>query len=136
MMVEDIFALAVALEIGGHGGDQRPAVLADDQRGRLPAGARPDAARIFQRGEEFVTDEGIVRPRERVPLVAIEGADRPADPRGEAAIAHGTPAPSAIGASAWRRACASSSGVFTVQVSTGMPPARREETIGLGKAAT
>src|SRR3546814_2542723 len=39
-MVKDIFALAVRLEIGGRRGDQHAVPILDQQRRRLPAGAR------------------------------------------------------------------------------------------------
>ena len=75
-MVEHIFALAVGLEIGGRGGDQcAPLVLDQDRRGR-PAGARADAARIFERGEEGVAEERIAAG-ERVPCARRRAPPRP-----------------------------------------------------------
>ena len=58
-VVEHIFALAVRLEIGGRGGDQMRGVVLDQDRRRGPAGAGPDAARIFERGEESVAEEWV-----------------------------------------------------------------------------
>ena len=78
----------------------RAAVVRNRDRCSLPAGTRPDAARILQRGEEIPRDEGIVGARQPVPGVARQRADRigHADPL--FARAHASPSPSAIGASA------------------------------------
>ena len=139
-MIEDVFALAVPLQIGGHGGQQRAVLRTDNQRCGLPAGAGTDAARIFQRSQEFMANEGVVRSRQGVPFGALESADRTTDAGGQvarrASLAHATPSPSAIGASACNAAISRSVGVSTVQVSTGRPASRNAATIGLGRAAT
>ena len=58
-VVEDIFALAVALEIAGRGGDDAPAAVLDHDMRRRPAGAPADRARGLERVQEGVRDEGI-----------------------------------------------------------------------------
>ncbi len=118
-VVEDIFALAVALEIGRQRGAQGALAILDHDGCGLPAAALADVARILQRGQEGVADEGIARGVERVPVGGSEGTDRAAEFGHQ--FAHGSPAPSAMGASAWARAMASACGESTVQVSTGIP---------------
>src|SRR3546814_14360117 len=63
-MVKDIFALAVRLEIGGRRGDQHAVPILDQQRRRLPAGARSDAAR-FRSEERRVGKECVSTCRSR-----------------------------------------------------------------------
>src|SRR3546814_9519027 len=50
-VVEDIFALAVRLQISGRRRDQCARSILDQQRRRLPAGARPDARSEEQTSE-------------------------------------------------------------------------------------
>ncbi len=59
-VVEDIFALAVVLEVGGQGAEQRPVRVLQQQVLAEPAGLGGRAARFLQRGEEGVADKGIV----------------------------------------------------------------------------
>ena len=79
-MVEDVFALAVALQIE-RGGAQQGAVLGLGQQVlRLPAGAPADRLGILQRLQEPVAEEGVAgrarRQRAGVPLVGIDRGKR------------------------------------------------------------
>jgi hypothetical protein len=69
-VVEYIFALAVALEIGRRRGDEVRRLVLDQQRRRSPAGAGADAARILERREECMAEERVAGcesvPRRRV----------------------------------------------------------------------
>jgi hypothetical protein len=80
-VIEDIFALAVGLEIGRRRGEQRPVLAFDQDRRRSPAAALADAARFFQRGEKGVTEEGVARSGQRVPAPGIDGGDARRDAR-------------------------------------------------------
>jgi len=81
-VIEHVFALAVALEIAGHRREQAAVGAFEHQRRALPAGAGADAARILERGEEGVADEGIAAAGERVPFGLRERADRGAERSG------------------------------------------------------
>ena len=58
-VVEDVFALAVRLEVGRRGGDEPAAGVLDDHMGRRPARAPADRARLLQRAQERVGDERV-----------------------------------------------------------------------------
>ena len=58
-MVEHIFALAVALEIGRRRGDEAARGVFDDDMGGDPAGAPTHRARLLEREKEGVGDERI-----------------------------------------------------------------------------
>src|SRR5690348_11320642 len=70
-MVEHIFALAVRLEVGGGGRNEMRDLILDEDRSRSPSGARPDAVRIFERGQEGMADEGITAA-EPVPGTSVQ----------------------------------------------------------------
>ena len=78
-MVEDVFALAMDLEIGRHGSKQAPVFVLQRYRRGLPAAARTDAARILQRSEECMAGERIARRVECVPLLGGKIADAARD---------------------------------------------------------
>src|SRR3546814_2355422 len=78
-MVEDIFALAVRFEVGGRGRNQRTVRIRNEQRRRLPAGARPDAARLFEQHQEGVADERITTIVKSVPRCRIDRGDAGAE---------------------------------------------------------
>ena len=67
-MVEDIFALAVALGIGRRDRDRAAIGPVDDDRDRLPSRSPADAARRLERGKEGVADERVDAPGARIPL--------------------------------------------------------------------
>src|SRR5438445_9120758 len=58
-VVEHIFALAVGLEIGRRRRNEVSTLVFDQDRRWGPAGPRPDAPRIFQRGKESVAEKRI-----------------------------------------------------------------------------
>src|SRR3546814_3977817 len=78
-MVEDIFALAVRFEVGGRGGDERAGGILDEQGRGLPAGARSDAARLFEQRQEGVADERIAPVVKSVPRCRIDRGDAGAE---------------------------------------------------------
>ena len=80
-MVEDIFALAVTLQIGRRGRRDRAVLALDDDRRRLPTSALADAARILQRAQKSMGQERIVRPGKRIPLRRVERGDAGRDTR-------------------------------------------------------
>ena len=60
-VVEDVLALAMGLRVAGRGGDDLAGVpVLDQDMHRLPARAPADAARILERRQEGVRDEGVV----------------------------------------------------------------------------
>src|SRR3546814_4295672 len=75
-----IFALAVRLEIGGRRGDQHAVPILDQQRRRLPAGARSDAARFFEQRQKIMADKGVAAARQRIPRRRIDRGDGAAEP--------------------------------------------------------
>ena len=125
-VIEDIFALAVALQIGGQSGSGDACGILDHQRKWRPPAAPTDAARFLEQCEESVAGEGIAGSRKRVPLIGGNLADSVMDARGDAheRAAFEMPAPSAIGPSPCLRARSIRSGVLTVHVSTGKPRRR------------
>src|SRR3546814_15127952 len=74
-VVEDIFALAVRLQISGRRRDQCARSILDQQRRRLPAGARPDATRFFESRQKIVSHEGVGAARQRVPCRRLDRGD-------------------------------------------------------------
>jgi len=148
-MVEDIFALAVALQEAGCCGQELTGIVLDEEIGRRPAGAAAGAAALLQRHEEFMADEGIVpvergiagargggrdgvRQRMRVgagiPCACGDGLEGGRDTNGEIAalrFAQGRK-PSKTIWSAMAAARCRSSGVRTVQLIKGRPSALRQ----------
>jgi hypothetical protein len=107
-MVEHIFALAVALEVAGRGGDHAPARILDRKMRRRPAGAAADRARGFERVQEGMGEERVEplalglfkraagRIGAGVPSGSVNGCDGRDDARGEVGR-HGR-----SGSSIWR----------------------------------
>ena len=148
-MVEDIFALAVALQEAGRRRQELASIVLDEEIGRRPAGAAAGAAALLQRHEEFMADEGIVpvergiagargggrdgvRQRMRVgagvPCACGDGLEGGRDTNGEIAaprFAQGRK-PSKTIWSAMAAARCRSSGVRTVQLIKGRPSALRQ----------
>ena len=58
-VVEDVFALAVRLEVGRRGGDEPAVGVLDDHMGRRPAGSPADRPEFLQRAQERVGDERV-----------------------------------------------------------------------------
>src|SRR5687768_18461377 len=63
-MIEDIFALAVSLEIGWCGSDRSPLLLDEDRHGS-PARRIADAPRVFEQAEKGMGQERVALPRQR-----------------------------------------------------------------------
>ena len=94
-VVEHIFALAVALEIAGRGGDDPPARVLDHDMRRRPARSPADRARRLQRVQKGVRDERIEplalrfrlasarRVGAGVPRRRVDGGEGRDDARGE-----------------------------------------------------
>ncbi len=99
-VVEHVFALAVALEIAGGGGDHAPARVLDDDMRRRPARAAADRAGGLKRVEKRVRDEWVeplalsLLDREAgrigagVPRRRVEGGNRRGDARSECRRRH------------------------------------------------
>ena len=86
-MVEDIFALAVRLQIAGHRAEQSALRILQPEMMALPAGAPHGAAGIFKRAQKSEGNERVVavfcvaarRSGKAVPFLAGEGADAGGD---------------------------------------------------------
>ena len=76
-MIEDIFALAVGLQIGRGGGGETAVGIVDQDRGRHPAAVPADAVALLEQGEEGAGHERIGGGK-AVPC--LDRADRRAEP--------------------------------------------------------
>ena len=107
-MVEDVFAVGVALHIERRAADDRAGRVLDDQVLRQPAGLRIGRPALLQRRQEGVAEERIVGAGARVPvrgghvrhaldrpdrdlLVAVRHHERPSGP--ETVLCKGRAAP-------------------------------------------
>jgi len=72
--IEDELAVRVALD-EGRGAGREPVRILERQIARLPAAARPEAARALERGEKLLARELILAGAERVPLLRGEVLD-------------------------------------------------------------
>jgi len=72
--VEDELAVAVGLEVEGHGADEA-VVFAREHDPRLAAGALAHAVRGFQRGQEPVLEEWVVLAGQPIPIGGGHGRD-------------------------------------------------------------
>ena len=73
-VIEDIFALAMAFDIGGDHALQRAVAVIERDRHRLPAGPRYRAARLFERGQKAVRYERICAACAPIPVAGVEAA--------------------------------------------------------------
>ncbi len=99
-MVEHIFALAVALEIAGRGGDHPARPVLDRDMRRRPARAAANRPGGFERMQEGVGDKRVEpfavgllgrlagRIGAGVPIRRVKGGDRAGDARGEFRAGH------------------------------------------------
>ena len=131
-MIKHIFALAVRLEIGRERRGNPAVGPGNGDRHRVPARTCADRTRFFERGEESMAEKG-VGAGQRIPLIGRKFADT-AGNAGLNRNGHRTPAPSAIGASAWAAARSRYSAVRTVQVRTGSPRLRCAAAKRLGRS--
>ena len=72
-MIEDIFALAVRLQIARHTADQRSRRILEEKMLRQPAGLARGGAAVLQRAQKSMRDEWVIEPRRRG-LVGLRAA--------------------------------------------------------------
>ncbi|MDR6128867.1 hypothetical protein QE452_003531 [Sphingomonas sp. SORGH_AS438] len=83
-MVEDIFALAVRLDIGRGDGGGAAVIAVDDDRQGLPAAASADCAGFLQRGQESMADERVGAAGAGIPIGGGDLADAVGQAGGDA----------------------------------------------------
>ena len=84
--IEDEFAARVRLAVQGHAALDFSFRILDHQVPRRPAGARYGAARLLERQEKFMAQEGLAFPQKRVPTGRIDLCD--AVQKSRAAMSH------------------------------------------------
>src|SRR5690606_5496398 len=109
-------------------GQQAAGGVLDDDRRRAPTGTWPDAARVFEHGEECVADEGIGAARQPVPFRSRQAADRWSHAGRQIAFCHGALArgwPGGLRAPQGVRATIASTSTAAPKGRTGTPTALR-----------
>ncbi len=89
-MVEDVFAIGMALAVQRHGGAEAAGAILQDGVAGLPAAAAADRSAGLQRLEEGVADERVVGAGAAVPVLGRNAADAVDQPQGQRfGISHG-----------------------------------------------
>src|SRR5208282_5867591 len=114
-VIEDIFAVGVALEVHGCRGDEPARLVLHDEVAGQPAGLAAGRAALLEGREEGVADARVVGAGDGVPRLGLDLGDALDEPDGRrlAPVRHGGPPSGAASAQATSSTAATSTATFT-----------------------